>query len=114
MKATVERAHVDRVFETKHGTWGAAVYETYTPKDGPERKSWVTLWFKEKPDIEPGDVISASGFASSRGRMVTPDEGEAFPVADVSLNGARLIEHISAPAASAPDAEPWEQPGERF
>jgi hypothetical protein len=109
-KVTIEDAQVQRVFSTEHG-WGVSVFETYTPKGGEERKDYFTLWFKDRPDVDAGDVVSASGFLSKRARKVERDGEEPFWVADVSVRGARLISHVQAPKA---DPEPWEQPGERF
>lgn len=116
-KIIVENATVERVFATKSG-WGVGVYETYTPQGGQERKTRYTLWFKgDRPAIEDGQRVSASGFLSARVRSYEAD-GETRHTVDLSVNGARLI---AAPEDQPPAPEQvdvfeqvWQQPTERF
>jgi hypothetical protein len=124
-KIIVENATVERVFPTQNGSWGVGVYETYTPKGSDaERKTRYTLWFKgDRPAVEQGQRVSASGFLSARVRSYEA-EGENGPetrhTVDLAVNGARLI---AAPEEQPPAPEPqqpetfeqaWQQPTERF
>lgn len=104
-KVTVENAIVDRVFGTEFGH-GVAVHETFEKKDGTEGQSRYTLWFKDRPDVEVGQRVSASGFLSVRVREYE-HHGEMRQTADVSVRGARLIQS-APPIAPAPDQ--WSEP----
>lgn len=101
-KIVVENATVERVFQTQYG-WGAAVYETYQPKDGGDaQRKRFTLWFDREPTLVEGQVISASGFHSVKVREYEHN-GEKRHAADVSVRSARLID-------SAPPIEPAPSP----
>ena len=111
-KLIVENATVERVFQTQYG-WGAAVYETYTPKDGgEEQRKRFTLWFDREPQLEVGQVVSASGFHAVKVRPYESN-GETRHTADVSVRSARLIDAAPPiPPAPAEDdvwstSDPW-------
>jgi len=113
-KIIVENATVERVFASKTG-WGVAVYESYTPKDGQERRTRFTLWFSgERPAVESGQRVSASGFFSARVRSYEVD-GEARHAVDINVNSARLLATPEDPeAAPATFEHAWHEPTERF
>lgn len=109
-KVTIENAVVDRVFTTQYGV-GVAVHETYEKKDGSEGQSRYTLWMKEDPGLEQGQVISASGFLGTKIRDYTDRDGNARQTIDVSVRAARLI-GSARPVPPAPDfdeapEDPW-------
>lgn len=105
MKVSMENARVERVFETKQGKWGASVVEEEQSKDGERTfKNYATLWFARRPELDAGDVVTASGFLSVRAR-----EYNGQPKADVNVNAAR-IESRSV-GNSAPVAE-WAPPAD--
>ncbi|PRB01781.1 hypothetical protein CQ044_16675 [Microbacterium sp. MYb64] len=93
----MENAIVDRIF----GSSGVAVHEEFQKRDGSTGKSYFTLWFTERPQLEIGQRISASGF---HGVKVDEYErnGETRHTANVSVNSARLI-------GSAPPVDPAPQ-----
>lgn len=100
-KITIENAVVDRVFTTQYGA-GVAVHETFEKKDGTEGKSYYTLWMKEEPDLEEGQVVSASGFLGTKIREYTDRDGNDRQTVDVSVRGARLI-GAARPVPPAPE-----------
>jgi len=100
-KIVVENATVERVFETRTGSVGVSLKESYTPKNGGEvRHSWFTAWFDRHPQVEVGQVVSVSGFHSARTRTYDSASGPKTSV-DVSVNSARLIDS-APPIAPAP------------
>lgn len=99
-KVTIENAIVDRVFTTQYGV-GVGVHETFEKKDGTEGQSRYTLWMKEDPGLEEGQVISASGFLGTKAREYEDRDGNTRTSVDVSVRGARLIAG-ARPVASAP------------
>lgn len=102
-KVTVENAIVERVFYPQNGV-GVAVYEEFEGRDKQVRKTRFTLWFKDDPKVEVGQRISASGFIGAKVRSYESG-GETKYVADMSVNGARLI-GSAPPIAPAPQEEP--------
>ena len=100
-KIVVENATVERVFETRTGSVGVSVTESYTPKDGGDaRRTWFTLWFARDPGVQVGQVISASGFVSAKVREYESN-GETRHAVDMSVNSARVID-AAPPIAPAP------------
>lgn len=109
-KIIVEKATVQRVFQTRNG-WGVSVFETFQRRDnGGEGKNWFTLWLKEQPNVVEGSVVSASGFHGVRVREYEGNDGETRHSADVSVNGARLLS-VEGPVPAAAD-EPWGASGQ--
>lgn len=108
-KVTIENAKVDRVFSTQHG-YGAAVFESFEKRDGTTGRSRYTLWFKEDPNIEAGQVVSASGFLGVKPSEYTDRDGNARTGVDVSVRSARIIA-AERPVPPAPEdlaeQEPW-------
>lgn len=111
-KIIVENATVKRVFTSQHG-WGVSVYETFKKRDESEGRNYFTLWFKDAPGVEEGQVVSASGFHSARVREYESN-GETHQTADVSVNSARLIASPAPVAQEQMPVDPWEQSGSGF
>lgn len=114
-KIIVENATVERVFATQNG-WGVGVYETFTRRDNSEGKTRYTLWLKgsDRPSVQEGQRVSASGFLSARVRDYELD-GETRHAVDLSVNGARFISAPEDPDPSPESFDSWQPPaGERF
>lgn len=109
-KITIENATVERVFNTRNGV-GVAAFETFEKRDGTEGKNRYTLWFKQDPGVEEGQVVSASGFLSTRVREYEDRDGNPRTAVDVNVNGARLISGARpvppAPQMDEPPANDW-------
>lgn len=116
-KITIENAIVDRVFTTQYGV-GVGVHETFDKKDGTEGKNYYTLWMKEDPSLEQGQVVSASGFLGTKVREYQDRDGNDRQTVDVSVRAARLIgsarpvapaPQIDEPPANDWGSDPWGQ-----
>jgi hypothetical protein len=105
MKAYVENARVERIFDVANGSTGVSVVEKRTVGDR-EFTMWATLWFRSRPEnVQVGDVVNASGYLSVRSKVL--DNGRA--AADINLNGAQIqsVQPGAAPAAEHAGDDPW-------
>lgn len=111
-KVYVSDATVEEVFESKHG-WGVRVSETREVR-GEKRKDQFTLWFRDRPEVDEGWVISASGYLSARVREYESND-EVRHIVDLSLNAAAVLSVVAeSSAVPAPDVDVWDRSGERF
>lgn len=112
-KLIVENATVERVFQTKNGSWGVRVAESFTRQDGEQGREFFTLWFTDQPNLMQGNVVTAEGRLGTK--IWTPNigEGEARQRVDVSMHDAVLLESGAGGAVAAPvvsSQQPWNLP----
>lgn len=110
-KIIVENATVERVFSTNSGTWGVGVHETFERRDKTEGKTRYTLWMKgsDRPAVEEGQRVSASGFLSAKVREYEAGD-EVRHAVDLNVNGARFIsapEDAPTPAVESEPIDAW-------
>lgn len=98
-KLYLENAVVKDVTQSQYSWRVKATVERET-RDGDVISRWFTLWFKERPDIEPGWVISASGYLKVKGWV--DDEGK--PRVSVEVIAPELL---SAVAGEEEKSDPW-------
>lgn len=97
-KLYLENAVVKSVKKSTYD-WMVKVTVERQNREGESFTNWFTLWFKERPDIEPGWVISASGYLRVKTSMY-----EDKPRASVELYAPHLQ---SAVPGATEESDPW-------